>query len=414
MTIVFVLISIFLLIDFYTYQSVKVASKALRPFWRISVRYAFWFITLITIVLLIWYMMGNAYRTSTIARNFAMVWVSLIYFSKFFAVLIIFADDLRRAFKWIQSFFTVKSRSEEQQGGGISRSDFLMKTALITATIPFAVMSYGILSGAHDYRIRRKTIYLKNLPKSFDGIRMAQISDIHSGSFYNRKAVMGGVEMLLGEKPDLIFFTGDLVNNETAEVNEYIDVFGKLKAPMGVFSVTGNHDYGDYKSWNTAADKQRNFKDLIEAHRLMGYDLLMNEHRMLEMGGEKIALVGIENWGTGRFPKYGKMDEAIKGTDEAAVKILLSHDPSHWDAQVRKHYTDIDLMLAGHTHGFQFGIEIGDFKWSPSQYVYKQWADLYTEGNQHLYVNRGFGFIGYPGRIGIPPEITIIELKQAV
>jgi uncharacterized protein len=411
MTVFLTLLGIFLLIDFYTYQSVVIASKQLSNFWKSVFRYSFWLITLFTIILLGWYMFGNAFRTSTIARNFAMVWVSLIYFSKLFAVLIIFADDIRRAILWIKSLF-VTEENEEPKKEGITRSDFLMKTALITATVPFAVMSYGIISGAHDYRIKRRTIYFKNLPKAFDGIRFAQISDIHSGSFFDRKAVMGGVQMLINEKPDAIFFTGDLVNNETSEVNEYIDVFGKLKAPLGVYSVTGNHDYGDYKSWNTAADKVNNFKDLMEAHRLMGYDLLMNEHRMLELNGDKIAIIGVENWGKGRFPKYGKLDEAVRGTDEAPVKILLSHDPSHWDLQVRKNYTDIDLMLAGHTHGFQFGIEIGDFKWSPSQYVYKQWADLYTEGNQHLYVNRGFGFIGYPGRIGIPPEITIIELKR--
>jgi len=179
-----------------------------------------------------------------------------------------------------------------------------------------------------------------------------------------------------------------------------------------VYSVTGNHDYGDYKSWETKEAKQQNFKDLIEAHRLLGFDLLMNEHRMLEQGGEKLAIIGIENWGAGRFSKYGKLDVAQQGTDEAATKILLSHDPSHWDAQVRPQYKDIDLTLSGHTHGFQFGVEIGGFKWSPSQYAYKQWAGLYKEGNQHLYVNRGFGYLGYPGRVGMPPEITIIELKR--
>lgn len=409
-----VVLTIFLLVDFYVYQAVVSVTKSISPLWKNIVRYGFWSITIITIIAMLWYLYGNPYRTSTITRNFVVVWVSLIYFSKLFGVIIIFIDDIRRGVKWVASLFETSSVGQNTTGGGITRSEFLMKTAIVTATIPFAAMTYGILSGAHDYRIRRKTIYLKNLPKAFDGIRIGQLSDIHSGSFYNQRAVMGGVEMLLNEKPDLIFFTGDLVNNETAEVKDYINVFGKVKAPLGVYSVTGNHDYGDYKSWNSAHDKVQNFQDLIEAHRLMGYDLLMNEHRMIEMGGEKLAILGVENWGKGRFPKYGKMDLAHAGTEDAAVKLLLSHDPSHWDAQIRKDYQDIDLMLAGHTHGFQFGVEIGDFKWSPSQYVYKQWADLYTEGNQHLYVNRGFGFIGYPGRIGIPPEITIIELKQAV
>ena len=220
-----------------------------------------------------------------------------------------------------------------------------------------------------------------------------------------------GVEMMMNQKPDLIFFTGDLVNNTSDEVKDFITIFDKLKAPFGVYSVTGNHDYGDYHQWSSAAAKRNNFKGLLEAHKLMGYTLLMNDHRFIEQSGEKIAILGIENWGAGRFAKYGKIDQAYAGTEEAAVKLLLSHDPSHWDAHVRPHYPDIDVAFAGHTHGFQFGIEIGGFKWSPSQYVYKQWAGLYTEGSQHLYVNRGFGFLGYPGRVGMPPELTIMELK---
>jgi hypothetical protein len=220
--------------------------------------------------------------------------------------------------------------------------------------------------------------------------------------------------MFLKEKPDLIFFTGDLVNNETSEVKEYLEIFSKLQAPLGVYSVTGNHDYGDYKSWSSKEAKENNFQDLIQAHNLMGFDLLMNENRIIELSGDKLAILGIENWGAGRFAKYGKLQEAYAGTEEASVKLLLSHDPSHWDAQVRPNYPDIDVAFAGHTHGFQFGVEIGNFKWSPSQYVYKQWADLYQEGNQYLYVNRGFGYIGYPGRVGIPPELTVIELKRGI
>jgi len=228
-----------------------------------------------------------------------------------------------------------------------------------------------------------------------------------------KKAVKGGVEMFMKEKPDMIFFTGDLVNNETAEVKDYIPVFEKLRAPMGVFSVTGNHDYGDYKAWETISAKQRNFNDLVKVHKEMGYDILMNENRIIEQGGEKIAIIGNENWGAGRFSKYGKLDLACKGTEDAAVKLLLSHDPTHWDAQVRPNHPEIDVQFAGHTHGFQFGVNLGSFTWSPVQYAYRQWAGLYQEGAQYLYVNRGFGYIGYPGRVGMPPELTIFELKRA-
>lgn len=218
--------------------------------------------------------------------------------------------------------------------------------------------------------------------------------------------------MLLREKPDMIFFTGDLVNNQASEVKEYLPIFEKVRAPLGVFSVTGNHDYGDYHRWETQEAKSRNFSDLVQAHKALGYDILMNENRIIEQGGEKLAIIGNENWGV-RFSKYGKLEQAYQGSEEAAVKLLLSHDPTHWDAQVRPNFPDIDVTFAGHTHGFQFGVEIGDFKWSPVQYVYKQWADLHREGDQYLYVNRGFGYIGYPGRVGIPPELTIFELKKA-
>jgi predicted MPP superfamily phosphohydrolase len=308
--------------------------------------------------------------------------------------------------------FFNRGSTENLPGQSIPRSEFLAKTALVAATIPFGAMAYGVISGAHDYRVRRLTVKLPNLPKAFDGLKIGHLSDIHSGSFFNRTAVKGGVEMMMKEKPDMIFFTGDLVNNEASEVIDYIDIFNKLKAPHGVFSVTGNHDYGDYHQWNSIQAKQRNFKDLIQAHRLLGFNMLMNDHHFVEQGGEKIAVIGIENWGAGRFSKHGNLDKAYAGTEEAAVKLLLSHDPSHWDAQVRPLYPDIDITFAGHTHGFQFGVELGGIKWSPSQYIYKQWAGLYKEGKQHLYVNRGFGFLGYPGRIGMPPELTVIELKR--
>jgi len=408
----FILLGFLVLIDLYVYQAVSTVSKDWSLVYRNIVRYGFWIFTALTFAGILWYAYGDPYKYGSQARNLVLTAVFMVYFSKLFGVLFVLIDDIQRGIRWVAEYFQ-RDSTVSSTGKAIPRSEFLAKAAVITATIPFAAMTYGIVSGAHDYRIRRKTIYLPNLPKSFDGIRIGQLSDIHSGSFFSKTAVKGGVEMFLKEKPDIIFFTGDLVNNETSEVKDYIDVFSKLQAPLGVYSVTGNHDYGDYKAWSTNDAKRKNFTDLMEAHRHMGFDLLMNENRILEESGDKLAILGIENWGAGRFAKYGKLDQAHARTDEASVKLLLSHDPSHWDAQVRPDYKDIDVMFAGHTHGFQFGVEIGDFKWSPSQYVYKQWADLYQEGQQYLYVNRGFGYIGYPGRIGIPPELTIIELKRA-
>lgn len=373
-------------------------------------RYIYWGITAVTFLVILAYNFGNPDWFKGASRSLIFTGIFINYFSKVFAGLFLLTDDLVRAGKWIVSLF--QNPEPSSTGKPISRSEFLAKSAIVAGSLPLVAMSWGIISGAHDYRIRRKTVYLPNLPKAFDGIKVGQLSDIHSGSFFNKTAVQGGIDMFLKEKPDIAFFTGDLVNNESDEVNDYIDIFKKVKAPLGVYSTTGNHDYGDYRSWPSQKAKAENFEHLQEAHRLMGYDLLMNENRIIELGGEQMAIIGVENWGAGRFAKYGDLNKAYKGSEQAPVKLLLSHDPSHWDAQVRPNYTDIDLMFAGHTHGFQFGVELGDFKWSPSQYAYKQWAGLYTEGNQHLYVNRGFGYIGYPGRIGMPPEITIITLKR--
>lgn len=222
---------------------------------------------------------------------------------------------------------------------------------------------------------------------------------------------MKGVYKIMKEKPDLVLFTGDLVNNVAAEMEDYLDVFDKITAPMGVYSTLGNHDYGDYVQWDSAEEKAKNLEDLKQTHARLGWRLLMNENVVLEKGGEKIALMGIENWSAkARFPKYGDLGKAYAGTESLPFKILMSHDPSHWKAEVLEKYPDIDLVLSGHTHGMQFGVEIPGLRWSPVQYVYREWAGLYEKDNNKLYVNRGFGFIGYPGRVGILPEITLIEL----
>jgi len=409
---IFIFIFIFLTIDYYFFQGVLVASKSWNPLWKSLIRYGFWIPTILTILALLWWTFDDPYRYSSNFRNWIITGIVATYFSKIVGILFLLTDDLQRGARWLFSLFKNDS-SNTSAGEVISRSEFLSKTALIAASVPLGAFAYGIISGAHDYRIRKVAIKLPNLPKAFDGIKIAQLSDIHSGSFWNKTAVKGGVEMILQEKPDAIFFTGDLVNNESSEVKEYMDVFNKLRAPLGVFSITGNHDYGDYKSWASKEAKQQNFKDLITAHKELGFDLLLNENRFLVQGREKLAILGIENWGT-RFSKHGLLDKAYLGTEEAAVKLLLSHDPTHWDAQVRPTYKDIDVMFAGHTHGAQFGVNIGDFTWTPVQHVYKQWGGLYQEENQYLYVNRGFGYLGYPGRVGMPPEITIFELKWAV
>ncbi len=401
-----------LLLDVYVYQPVRVISQRWNRYTRLLVRGSYWLVSgFLMLTLMVFLTLGTDYWGLSV-RNWLIAGMLVVYLSKIGGSLFVLADDLRRAIKW--AGWHIKPGSGQMVNEKkISRSEFLAKAAVLTAAIPFGTLSFGMLSGAYDYRLHKVTVKLPHLPQAFDGLRIGQISDIHAGTLFNKTAVTGGVDLLMSQKPDLLFFTGDLVNHQTDEVEEYLAIFSRLKAPLGVYSVTGNHDYGNYRSWPSQAAKRKNFEDLLTAHRIMGFDLLMNEHRMIEVDGERLAIIGVENWGMGRFTKYGKLEAAWAGTDGAPVKLLLSHDPSHWDAIIRPDFSDIDITFSGHTHGFQFGVEWGSLRWSPSQYVYKQWAGLYRQGSQYLYVNRGFGSIGYPGRIGILPELTVIELKRA-
>lgn len=407
---IYIVLVLIFLIDWYVFQAVKVLTKSWKykkPIWV-----AYWFFTVVVLLILAqWKFFGLHFVNQAIQRYVGLA-IMIDYFSKIFAVLFLLIDDGLRFYKWLKR----KRRKESEIsniGKPIPRSEFLAKASMAAIALPVATLGFGILSGAYDYRVRRKRVIIPNLPKAFDGVRVGQLSDIHSGSFYNKTAVQGGIDLMMAEKPDIFMFTGDLVNNETNEVGEYKDMFSKLSAPLGAYSTLGNHDYGDYKQWTSPKSKKQNLDDLVKVHKELGWDLLRNENRIITVDGEQLAILGVENWGKGRFAKYGDLEKAYAGSEEIPAKILLSHDPSHWDAQVRTNHSDIDLMLAGHTHGFQFGVEIGNFRWSPSQYMYKQWADLYTEEHQHLYVNRGFGFLGYPGRVGILPEITILELVRA-
>ncbi len=403
---------ILFLIDYYAYQGIRVLIKDLSDTSQNVVKGIYW-----GIVIIVYFVFLGMFRFNLsgylppIPRNFIFGGIFIIYLSKLFFFIFLLFDDMIRGIKYLAQSYQSNDTVVDDISPAISRSEFLVKAGAVVATTPIIASTYGILSGAHDYRIRRNKLVLPNLPKEFHGIKVAQISDIHSGSFFNKVAVKGGVEMLLAEKPDITFFTGDLVNNKSEEVNDYIEIFEKVKSPLGVYSVLGNHDYGMYVQWETPEAQAANLNRVKQAHKVLGWDLLLNENRAITVDGASIGLLGVENWGEG-FIKAGDLSKAYQYTDHFPVKILLSHDPSHWDAQVRPNFSDIDLMLAGHTHGFQFGIEVGNFKWSPVQYRYKQWAGLYTESNQHLYVNRGYGYLGFPGRVGMPPEITIFELLK--
>lgn len=415
-----IVLIILLLVDLYIYQALKSSTIGMKPVLAKRILIGFWFITAMTFASVL---MGIFVSIGRSLRTVIFVWFFVDYFSKLFIIPFLFIDDIRRGFIWMirkrkpQEVISKKNTISDpitSNQNKISRSRFLTTAGTAVATVPFAALNIGMIDGVYDYEVRHVKINLPNLPKSFHGLKIAQVSDIHSGSFYNKKAVLGGIEMLLKEKADVIFFTGDLVNDRTPEVRDYTDIFSKVKAPLGVYSILGNHDYGDYVAWPSAEAKKKNLDDLKVVHKNLGWDLLCNENRFLEMGGEKVAILGVENWSSlGRFPKHGDIAKAYQGTEEASVKLLLSHDPSHWRAQIAGHYKDIDMMFSGHTHGMQFGIRTEYFQWSPVQYFYPEWAGLYTQEHQKLYVNVGYGFLGYPGRVGIMPEITIFELTNA-
>jgi predicted MPP superfamily phosphohydrolase len=415
-TFFFILLTFILVaIDWYVWQGLRLAIRNLSPITQRWIGGAYWGVTLATLIAYIgMQLLPPDYFKST-TRTFIVAFIAIPYLSKLLAVLILLVDDFRRLFQWLTSFIFPSAAPVSPETGEttIPRSQFLATTAVVAGAGLMGTFAFGILSGAHDYRIRRVKVPLKNLPRAFHGMKIAQLSDIHSGSFFNKTAVKGGVEMLLKEKPDIAFFTGDLVNDRAMEVRDYMNIFDKVKAPLGVHSILGNHDYGDYFQWSDVNAKTKNLADLKKAHQGLGWNLMLDENRAIKVDGEEIGLIGIQNWGAGNFAKYGNLEKAYQHTDQYPVKILLSHDPSHWEAQVLPKYKDIDLALAGHTHGMQFGVEIGKLKWSPVQYRYKQWAGLYEENEQYLYVNRGFGYLGYPGRVGILPEITILELVKA-
>ena len=294
----------------------------------------------------------------------------------------------------------------------VGRRSFIAKLALGIAAIPFASILYGVFRGKYNYKVLKYQLSFKDLPEAFDGFTITQVTDIHSGSFTNKEEISYGVDLINEQKSDLLLFTGDIVNNFAHEMDDWIDVFKKLDAPVGKYSILGNHDYGDYSKWKNEEDKVANFNAIKNIHPKIGFELLCNESRYIEKDGQKIALVGVENWGKG-FNKAGDLKKASEGIEKTDFKILMSHDPSHWEYKVKKDDFNYQLTLSGHTHGLQFGIEIpGWFKWSPSKYVYKQWAGLYEEFGRFINVNRGFGYHAFPGRVGIWPEITVIELKK--
>ncbi|MBT6234714.1 MAG: metallophosphoesterase [Bacteroidetes bacterium] len=402
---------VFFAIDFYVFQGYKLLVRRWIPSYSTLLHIVYWAVPVILLLLIIGTMVWSPQPT----KSKVMLWSSSILFgifiAKFVWLLFMVLDDLVRIIR-----LGGQRVSSEPGVKPISRSQFIVTTGALLAGTLFGTMIYGIARGAHNYTVMRRRLKLKNLPKAFQGFKIVQISDVHSGSFWSKDGVKRGIQMILDQKPDAIFFTGDLVNSKTSEFEDFKEIFGRLEAPYGVYSVLGNHDYGDYYRWpdKNGVTKEQNLQQLINHQSDMGWNLLMNESKIIEKDGEKLGVLGVENWsGHKRFPKYGKLDQAYAGVADVENKLLLSHDPSHWRAEVLKDYPTIDAMFSGHTHGMQFGIDTKYYKWSPVKYQYPEWADLYEENGQYLYVNRGFGYLGFPGRVGFLPEITVFELETA-
>ncbi len=393
---------VFLLIELYAFQALKTITKNKWIQWL-------WIFMAIAIYAYLFYVLFTTPRTAGQTKGFQMAVGFLLTFliPKAVILLVMFGEDIFRGASTLISRF---GASETQPMAG--RREFVSKLALGIAAIPFISFLYGVVQGRYNYKVLKYKLTFDDLPEAFDGFTITQISDIHSGSFTNREKIEYGVNMINEQQSDLMLFTGDIVNNKAEEMNDWIDVFKILKAPFGKYSVLGNHDYGDYVKWNSTEDKINNFQAVKDIHPKIGFDLLLNENRYIEKDGQRIALVGVENWGKG-FNQAGDLEKASKGISNEDFKILMTHDPSHWEYEVKHDKKHYHLSLSGHTHGLQMGIEIpGFFKWSPSQYAYKQWAGLYNEFGRFINVNRGFGYHAFPGRVGIWPEITVIELKR--
>jgi uncharacterized protein len=414
----FVILFVMFVIDLYTFKGLKVLlAKSTHPRFKQIIYFSFWIISSFMVLLIL---SGDFLRSSI--RNLAIfTWYYyffgvfiVIYTPKIVFVIFHFAEDIIFGIRFIiHHLITGKSKSISK-GKPISRSKFLSQTGMVLATIPFASFIWGMAKGRFNFRLEKVRLTFPNLPKSFDGLRIVQISDIHIGSFKGfEENVKKAIRIANEQQPDILFFTGDLVNNFYDELNGWIPILFELKAKYAKYAILGNHDYGQYYHWKSETEEKENFEKIQSAEAQIGFKLLRNQAEVFTMNGEEIAIIGVENWGHKPYPQHADYEKASKDILDKPFKILLSHDPTHWDAKILGK-TDVDLTLSGHTHGMQFGIHIAGMKWSPAKYKYPRWAGLYQEGKQYLYVNRGLGVIGYPGRVGMPPEITVIELKSGL
>ena len=393
------------LIDFYAFQAIRVVFNGATPSTKQSVRVLFFSLNALMLAFTLAYAAGWIENWGKVTLTLLRSLVFIAYFSKFLVLPFLLIEDLYRGIRWVIDLVQPRDSFDP------SRSRFISQLGLMIGAIPLVSLTYGIFRNAYRFKLRSSQVKIPGLPPELLGLRIVQISDIHSGSFLYPEDVAKAVDLVNQQKPDLVFFTGDLVNNTADEVIPLLPILKKIQARYGVFSVLGNHDYGDYVRWDSPEQKTENLRQLKDYHRQLGWTLLTNENRVITIEGRQVAIIGVENYSTHlRFPKYGNLKAAYQGSEKADLKLLLSHDPSHWTYEVTSRFPDIAITFSGHTHGFQFGVEIPGFiRWSPVQYVYKEWAGLYQKGSQSLYVNRGLGHLGYPGRVGILPEVTCLD-----
>ncbi len=411
--IIIVLIALALPLEWYTYRGIRMLTRSWPLTKKRLVRRGYWVLLtgLVVCLIVTFQQFSHAHRLNDFSQATVNATLTMIATQLAF-MLVLFAEDIYRLVASAICYF-----QRRNEGSGAlhprlaERRKWVSQVALAVAGAPFVSFVYGITKGKYDYRVRRQVLYFDDLPESFDGFTITQVSDIHSGSFDNRAAVQRGVDLALAQESALFVFTGDLVNYVAEEIVPWLELLGQLRAPYGQFSILGNHDYGEYITWDSEAAKEANLTQLIHYHDVLGYQLLNNTHVILKKGGQTLALLGVENWGRG-FIQRGDLDAALAGVDDEAFKVLLSHDPSHWEVKVKNHPTLVQLTLSGHTHRMQMGVELPGWKWSPIQYRYPHWAGLAEVNHRKLYVNRGFGFIGFSGRVGIWPEITVLELRR--
>ena len=394
-----VLLAVFFIIEIYVYQAIRNITT------NNYIRIGYWVFTLLAYgIILYWILTFN--RASRDHQQIQLMVSAMMIFvlPKLLSVIFLLIGDFTRFVEFGFKYFTAKENYFPE------RRKFISTTALAAAGIFSLLAIDGIIFGKYRHTVRKVKLRFKNLPENFKGYKIVQISDVHSGSFFNPQKLQKAIDLINEQDADVVLFTGDMVNNYADEFKPFIPLFKSIKAKDGKFSILGNHDYGDYGAWNSREEKAQNIPTLKNYQAEAGFKLLRNENIALEKNGEKIYLLGVENWGIKPFPQYGDLDKALKGVPEDAIKVLMSHDPTHFDEVVKKHKTNVHLTLSGHTHGMQFGLDLKNIKWSPVKFKYKKWADLYESEGKYLYVNRGFGVIAYPGRVGINPEITVIEL----